>query len=240
VHSLKSHAARISGFARRIQPKVGFEVESSPLRSRVRLVAAGCALTVTPEISATGSSFLFGFRNTTQSPADFFPTSLTMPLLSEGERSGSGRLPKLRRFRICRETGGLERQVRRSRIYPNQVSCLRGHWPETPYPADHRRLTARPAVLAKRTGPGSSCFPSYEWRSGPDEQVSLWLGVSRMVSAISAFRQCRQPSRRLAERAMPSRLDSARWLWRDIGLCRPTSVPHRERLSASKNLQFRC
>ena len=106
------------------------------------------------KVNATAVCFLFGFRNTTQSVADFFQTSLTMPLINEGERSGSGRLPKLRRFRICCETGGLERQVRRSRIYPNQVSCLRGHWPETPNPAYHRRLTARPAVLAKRTEPG--------------------------------------------------------------------------------------
>jgi hypothetical protein len=123
-----------------------------------------------PGSECDGSLLLFGFRNTTQSVADFFQTSLTMPLINEGERSGSGRLPKLQRFRICCETGGLERQVRRSRIYPNQVSCLRGHWPETPNPAYHRRLTARPAVLAKRTQPGSSCFPSYEWRSGPYEQ----------------------------------------------------------------------
>jgi len=163
-----------------------------------------------------------------------------MPLINEGERSGSGRLPKLRRFGICCETGGLERQVRRSRIYPNPVSCLRGYWPETPNPAYHRRLTARPAVLAKRTGPGSSCFPSYEWRSGGrTNSRSVVLDFSER-SRQWRFRQCRQPLRQPGERPTPSRLDSSRWLWRDIKLCRPIAEQHRERLLASRNLQFRC
>jgi len=34
------------------------------------------------------------------------------------------------------------------------MSRLPGHRPETPDPTDDRRLTARPAVLAKRSEPG--------------------------------------------------------------------------------------
>ena len=41
------------------------------------------------------------------------------------------------------------------------MSRLRGHWPEAPNPAFDRRLTARPAVLAKTFGAGPSYFPSY-------------------------------------------------------------------------------
>jgi hypothetical protein len=40
------------------------------------------------------------------------------------------------------------------------VSCLRGQWPEARHPTFDRRLTARPAVLAKTYGTGSSHFPS--------------------------------------------------------------------------------
>ena len=64
----------------------------------------------------------------------FPPGSIDNASNTEGERSGLGRLPNLRRFRICCEAGGLERQVRGHRLYPNEMSRLRGHRPETPYP----------------------------------------------------------------------------------------------------------
>ncbi len=38
------------------------------------------------------------------------------------------------------------------------MSRLPGHRPETPDPTDDRRLTARPAVLAKRSEPGRHTF----------------------------------------------------------------------------------
>lgn len=39
------------------------------------------------------------------------------------------------------------------------MSRLRRHWPETPDLTYDRRLTARPAVLAKTYGPGPFYFP---------------------------------------------------------------------------------
>ena len=41
------------------------------------------------------------------------------------------------------------------------MSRLRGHRPEAPNLTFDRRLTARPAVLAKTFGTGPSYFPSY-------------------------------------------------------------------------------
>jgi len=41
------------------------------------------------------------------------------------------------------------------------MSCLRGHGPETLNPTFDRRLTARPAVLAKTFGTGPSFFRPY-------------------------------------------------------------------------------
>jgi hypothetical protein len=41
------------------------------------------------------------------------------------------------------------------------MSRLRGQWPETLDSTFDRRLTARPAVLAKNVRTGSSRFPSY-------------------------------------------------------------------------------
>jgi hypothetical protein len=52
---------------------------------------------------------LFVIRNAKQSPVNFAPASWTMPSILRGERSGSGRLPELRRYWICCEARGLER-----------------------------------------------------------------------------------------------------------------------------------
>ena len=99
-------------------------------------------------------------RNTNESGKNFALASWTMPSIPRGERSGSGRLPQLRRDWICCEACGLEWQVGRRRIYPLEMSCLRGYWPKTLNLTFDRRLTARPAVLAKAFGPGPSFFPS--------------------------------------------------------------------------------
>jgi hypothetical protein len=98
-------------------------------------------------------SLVFGFRNTNRIFGASAPISWTIPRNTEGESSGSGRLPKLWRFRIHCEAGGLEWQVRRRRLYPNRMSRLWGYGPETLHLSYSRRLTARPAVLAKRTEP---------------------------------------------------------------------------------------
>lgn len=95
---------------------------------------------------------LFVFRNTKKSPAHLRSFRRTMPSILRGERSGSGQLPQMRRNRICCEAGGNERQIRWRRLYPIQMSRLRRHGPEAPHPTFDRRLTARPAVLAKTFG----------------------------------------------------------------------------------------
>ena len=53
--------------------------------------------------------FLFVIRNVKQSVANFTLDSWTMHSILRGERSGSGRLPELRRYWICCEARGLER-----------------------------------------------------------------------------------------------------------------------------------
>jgi hypothetical protein len=58
-------------------------------------------------------------------------------------------MPELQRDWVSRDACGLEWQVGRRRVYPFEMSCLRGHWPEMLNPTFDRRLTARPAVLAK-------------------------------------------------------------------------------------------
>jgi hypothetical protein len=109
---------------------------------------------------AAKPEFLFVIRNAKQSAANFALASWTMHSILRGERSGSGRLPELRRYWICCEARGLERKVRRGRVYPLEMSRLRGRRPETPNPTFDRRLTARPVVLAKTFGTGPSHFPS--------------------------------------------------------------------------------
>jgi len=74
---------------------------------------------------------------------------------------------------------------------------------------------------------------------GRTKSSSVFLDFSD-GSREERFRQCRQPLPQRAERPTPSRLDSARWLWRDIRLCQPIAERHREQLSPAKNLQFRC
>ena len=53
--------------------------------------------------------FLFVIRNAKQSAANFALASVTMSAILRGERSGSGRLPELRRYGIYCEARGLER-----------------------------------------------------------------------------------------------------------------------------------
>jgi hypothetical protein len=100
-----------------------------------------------------GFGHLFGIRNAKRSLAKTPWLWATIFGNTRGRRIGSGRLPELRRFWICCEARGLEREVRWRRVYPDEMSRLRGHRPEAPYLTYDRRLTARPAVLAKRTEP---------------------------------------------------------------------------------------
>jgi len=73
---------------------------------------------------------------------------------TEGERSGSERLPELRRERVYCKASRLERQGGRRCIYTSQMPCLRGNRPEKLDLTYSRGLTARSVVLAKRTAPG--------------------------------------------------------------------------------------
>jgi len=120
---------------------------------------------------------LFGFRNAEQSAADFSPISWTMPSTLRGERSGTGRLPDLRGHRLCREASGLEREVRRRSVHPSEMLRLRGNRPQTLDPAHDCGLTARPAVLAKRTEPGRHASRPEGWRSGPTLKFHSWLSA---------------------------------------------------------------
>ena len=135
-----------------------------------------------------------------------------MALTLRGERSGSGKLPELRRHRIHREASELERQVRRRRLYPYQMPCLRGHWPETPNLTYYRRLTARPAVLAKR-GTGPSYFPSNSptVRTAPDDTRFRLSNPSRLslsaAQSDSAFNSIATVRFRAVERFIGSLQD---------------------------------
>ena len=68
--------------------------------------------------------------------------------------SGSEGLSALRRYRICCQACGHQWEVRRHRVYPSEVSCLRGQRTEKLDPTENRGLTARPVVLAKTYEPG--------------------------------------------------------------------------------------
>jgi hypothetical protein len=58
---------------------------------------------------ANFTDVLFVIRNAKHSGANLILNSEKMPSTLRGERSESGRLPELRRYRICGEAGGLER-----------------------------------------------------------------------------------------------------------------------------------
>ena len=153
-----------------------------------------------------------------------------------GERSGSGRLPELRRFWICSEACRLERQVGRHRVYPYEVSRLRGYWPETPDLTEDRRLTARPAVLAKRTDSRTvPHFPSYNRRSGPHENSPTPLLLLPRTS-----RQSQPPWLWIAAARAPSRPGSFRSVSHDIKLCRPSSEPSPDLTFPWRGWQPRC
>src|SRR5208282_6148421 len=68
--------------------------------------------------------------------------------------SGSEGLSALRRYRISCQACGHQWQVRGHRVYPNEMSCLRGQRTEKLDSAEYRGLTARPVVLAKTYEPG--------------------------------------------------------------------------------------
>ncbi len=68
--------------------------------------------------------------------------------------SGSEGLSALRRYRISCQACGHQWKVRGHRVYPNEMSCLRGQRTEKLDSAEYRGLTARPVVLAKTYEPG--------------------------------------------------------------------------------------
>jgi hypothetical protein len=68
-----------------------------------------CRLSELRDFPREKPEFLFVIRNAKQSTANFALASVTMAAILRGERSGSGRLPELRRYWIYREARGLER-----------------------------------------------------------------------------------------------------------------------------------
>jgi hypothetical protein len=72
--------------------------------------------------------------------------------------SGSEELPALRRHRICCQARGQQWQVRGHRVYPIEVSGLRGKWTEKLNSTYNCGLTARPVVLARTYEPGSITY----------------------------------------------------------------------------------
>jgi len=125
----------------------------SSKRSRARSTPVFARETARITLNARHSGVLFGIRNAKRSLAKTPCIWATIFGNTRGRRIGSGRLPELRRFWICCEARGLEREVRWRRVYPDEMSRMRGHRPKAPYLTYDRRLTARPAVLAKRTEP---------------------------------------------------------------------------------------
>ena len=69
----------------------------------------GCRLSELRDFPRKKPEFLFVIRNAKQSTANLALASVTMTAILRGERSGSGRLPELRRHWICCEARGLER-----------------------------------------------------------------------------------------------------------------------------------
>ena len=95
---------------------------------------------------------VFAFRNTIHFLAPRM--KFGEKLIATGGMSGSEGLSALRRYRICCQACGHQWEVRRHRVYPNEVSCLRGQRTEKLDPTEYRGLTARPVVLAKTYEPG--------------------------------------------------------------------------------------
>ena len=73
------------------------------------LIWSASFLRVFRDFTREESAFLFVIRNAKQSAANFALASMTMASILRGERSGSGRLPELRRYGIYCEARGLER-----------------------------------------------------------------------------------------------------------------------------------
>ena len=104
---------------------------------------------------------LFGFRNEKKSLKHLTRRSGKILLTLRGERSETGRLPELRRRGIRDQTVGVEWKVRRRGFHPHDLSCMSRQRKETSSDLTYnRRLTARPAVLAKRMGPDRQLVPS--------------------------------------------------------------------------------
>ena len=138
---------------------------------------------------------MFGIRNVKQSLAKTPCLCATIFRNTRGRRSGSGRLPELRRFWICCEARGLEREVRGCRVYPDKMPRMWGQRPEAPDLTYDRRLTARPAVLAKRTEPDRhTSRPTVDGpaRTYPSQLFGSFLGDPGCPGTHAPLRRCRR------------------------------------------------
>lgn len=174
---------------------------------------------------------MFGIRNAKRSLAKTPWLWATIFDNTRGRGIGSGRLPELRRFWICCEARGLEREVRWRRVYPDEVSRLRGQRPKAPYLAYDRRLTARPAVLAKRTEPDR--HTSRPTVDGPAAR-NLPVAGGFLTRSLPLWCAC------AGAKTWPSPPDFFRWLSPDRGPYQPIPEPSRGWISLLRRWPLRC
>src|ERR1700752_3583970 len=115
---------------------------------------------------------------------------------------------------------------------------LLGHGPETPDLTHDRRLTARPAVLAKRRA-GPSPFPSLGRRSGPTRISPTIQPPEEISGKMEIIPRCQQlGSWHVAW--MRFRCDSGRSPSRDTEPYPRLSATRPDRPAAARTLPLRC